>query len=64
MISNWTKFHTPFEPMENFTRHEPIDDELKATYLGGLRKKRKSDHTLGSRAIEALERARQRGYRT
>lgn len=60
MISNWTKFHTPFEPMENFLRHEPFDDELKATYVGGLRKKRKGDRTLGSRALEALEKVRKR----
>jgi hypothetical protein len=56
--SNWTKFKWPYEPMKNFTRHEPIDDDLKATYLGGLRKKRKSDRTLGSQALEALQKRR------
>jgi len=66
MISNWTKWHSPFEPMENFTRHEPFpSNEVKATYVDGLRKRRKRDSTLGSRALEALQKSRKgkNGYR-
>lgn len=60
MISNWARYHLPFEPMENFLKHEPFDNDLKATYVGGLRKKRKSDRTLGSQVLEALQKAKER----
>jgi hypothetical protein len=33
-LRNWTKFHSPGEPMRNFTRSEPFpSQELKATYV-------------------------------
>ena len=52
--------------MENFTRHEPFpSNEVKATYVDGLRKRRKRDSTLGSRALEALQKSQKgnNGYR-
>ncbi len=59
MISNWTKFHWPYEKMENFTRHEPFpSDETKATYIDGMKKRNKRDRTLGAQALEALQRRR------
>ena len=59
MISNWQKFHTPFEPMKNFTRHEPFpSDETKATYIDGMKKRKKGDRTLGAQALEALQKRR------
>lgn len=62
MISNWTKFKWPFAPMKNFTQHEPFpSDEIKATYIDGTRKRRKSDRTTGAQALEALQRGTRRG---
>lgn len=59
MISNWTKYKWPYEKMGNFTRHEPFpSDETKATYIDGMRKRRKKDRTLGAQALEALEKRR------
>jgi hypothetical protein len=60
--SNWTKYKNPYEPMSHFTRHEPFpSDEVKATYIDGMRKRRKKDRTLGAQALEALERRGGRG---
>jgi hypothetical protein len=58
MISNWSKFHWPYEKMEAFTRHEPFQKDTKATYIDGMKKRRKKDRTLGSQALEALEKRR------
>jgi hypothetical protein len=59
MISNWTKWKNPFEPMDHFTRHEPFpSDETKATYIDGMKKRKKKDRTLGSQALEALQKRR------
>lgn len=59
MISNWTKFKWPFEKMQNFTQHEPFpSDETKATYIGGMKKRKKGDRTLGAQALEALQKRR------
>jgi len=61
VISNWKRFKWPFERMENFTRHEPFpSDEVKATYVDGMRKRKKSDRTLGAQALEALQRSGRR----
>jgi hypothetical protein len=40
--TNWTKFHTPGEPLKNFTKHSPFpSDEMKDTYVSKPRKKRR-----------------------
>jgi hypothetical protein len=34
VISNWKRFHTPYEPMDHFLRSEPFPtNEVKATYI-------------------------------
>lgn len=62
MISNWTKYHMPFEKLSNFTRHTPDpSDEVKSTYIDGLRRRpRKRDRKTGVNAIEALQKAHAR----
>jgi len=53
-LKNWTNFHTPGEPLKNFTRSEPKNEWLKDTYVGGTKKpRRKRDAKAGARALRA-----------
>ncbi len=52
-LSNWTKFHSPGEPLKNFTRSEPHNEWLKDTYVGGTRKPtRKKNGKLAALALK------------
>lgn len=51
-LKNWKHFRWPYEPLKNFTRSEPFpSDELKATYIDGMRKPRKRDAKAGAMAL-------------
>jgi hypothetical protein len=52
-LGNWTKFHSPGEPLKNFTRSEPHNEWIKDTYVGGLRKPTKKRN--GKMAAKALK---------
>lgn len=60
MLSNWKHYKVPGAPLREFLRHEPFpSDELKATYITGLKKPKKKDKKLSS--LNALERRWQNG---
>lgn len=54
MLSNWKHYRIPGAPMKEFLRHEPFpSEELKATFVTGMRKPRKRDTKLAAQALES-----------
>ena len=52
--SNWTNFKWPGAKLDTFTRHEPFpSEELKATYITGMKKPKKRDRKDYYQALEA-----------
>jgi hypothetical protein len=40
-LKNWTEFKVPGQKLDVFTRSNPIGEEVKDTYVGGVSPKRK-----------------------
>ena len=50
---NWQNWKMPWSRLDTFTRHEPFpSEELKATYVTGMRKPRRGDRKLALTALE------------
>lgn len=61
-LRNWTQFHWPGEPLDNFTRSTPASEEEKATYVEGLtpRRKRRKLRVRPKDAFRAMTAARRK----